>query len=40
LKSPFEITRIFQPEVLDRLREVKQRYDPDNLFHTNHPVTA
>jgi FAD/FMN-containing dehydrogenase len=40
VEEPFDITRIFQPEVLDRLREVKQRYDPDNLFHSNHPITA
>jgi FAD/FMN-containing dehydrogenase len=23
---------------LDRLREVKRRYDPDNLFHNNHNI--
>jgi FAD/FMN-containing dehydrogenase len=40
VEEPFDITRIFQPEVLGRLREVKQRYDPENLFHSNHPVTA
>ncbi|HEY6684200.1 MAG TPA: BBE domain-containing protein [Propionibacteriaceae bacterium] len=40
VEEPFDITRIFPPEVLDRLREVKQRYDPENLFHSNHPVTA
>ena len=22
----------------DRLREVKRRYDPDNLFHLNHNI--
>ena len=36
----FDITQIFPPEILDRLREVKQRYDPDNLFQSNHPVTG
>lgn len=36
----FDITQIFQPEILDRLREVKQRYDPENLFQSNHPVTG
>ena len=40
VEESFDITQIFTPEVLDRLREVKQRYDPDNLFHSNHPVTA
>jgi FAD/FMN-containing dehydrogenase len=40
VEETFDITQIFPPEVLDRLREVKQRYDPDNLFKSNHPVTA
>ena len=40
LSSSFDITQIFQPEILDRLREVKQRYDPENLFQSNHPVTG
>ena len=40
VEEPFDITRIFPPEVLERLREVKQRYDPENLFHSNHPVTG
>lgn len=40
VEETFDITKIFPPEVLDRLREVKQRYDPDNVFHSNHPVTG
>lgn len=40
VEETFDITRIFPPDVLGRLREVKQRYDPENLFHSNHPVTA
>jgi FAD/FMN-containing dehydrogenase len=40
VEESFDITKIFAPEVLERLREVKQRYDPDNLFHSNHPVTG
>jgi Berberine and berberine like len=40
VEESFDITKIFSPEVLNRLREVKQRYDPDNLFQSNHPVTA
>jgi FAD/FMN-containing dehydrogenase len=40
VEESFDITQIFAPDVLERLREVKQRYDPDNLFHSNHPVTA
>jgi FAD/FMN-containing dehydrogenase len=39
-EQPFELTKAFPPEVLDRLREVKQRYDPDDLFRSNHPVTG
>ena len=40
VEESFDITKIFSPDVLNRLREVKQRYDPENLFHSNHPVTA
>ena len=40
VEEPFDITRVFPPDILDRLRAVKQRYDRDNLFHSNHPITA
>jgi len=40
VEHSFDITQIFPPEILGRLREVKQRYDPENLFHSNHPVTG
>ena len=40
VEESFDITQIFPPDVLERLREVKQRYDPENLFHSNHPVTG
>ncbi len=40
VEESFDIAQIFPPDVLERLREVKQRYDPDNVFHSNHPVTA
>jgi FAD/FMN-containing dehydrogenase len=36
----FEMTQAFPLETVDRLRQVKQRYDPDNLFQSNHPVTS
>jgi FAD binding domain/Berberine and berberine like len=36
----FELTKAFPAETLTRLREVKQRYDPDDLFRSNHPVTG
>jgi FAD/FMN-containing dehydrogenase len=38
-EQPFELTKAFPPETVNRLREVKQRYDPDDLFQSNHPVT-
>ena len=34
------MNKAFPPETVDRLREVKGRYDPDDLFQSNHPVTA
>jgi FAD/FMN-containing dehydrogenase len=36
----FEMTQAFPPDTVDRLRAVKERYDPDDLFHANHPVTG
>jgi FAD/FMN-containing dehydrogenase len=36
----FEMTQAFPPMTVERLREVKQRYDPDDLFRANHPVTG
>jgi hypothetical protein len=36
----FEMTQAFPEQTVDRLRDVKQRYDEGNLFHANHPVTG
>ena len=36
----FEMTQAFPGQTVDRLREVKQRYDKDDLFQSNHPVTG
>ncbi|HET6757785.1 MAG TPA: FAD-binding oxidoreductase [Propionibacteriaceae bacterium] len=35
-----EMTKAVPPETVDRLREVKRRYDPEDLFKSNHPVTG
>jgi hypothetical protein len=30
----------FPPETVERLRAAKAKYDPENLFHANHPVVG
>jgi hypothetical protein len=35
-----DLETAFPAETVARLREVKDRYDPENLFHSNHPVTS
>jgi FAD/FMN-containing dehydrogenase len=37
---PTELETAFPVETVARLREVKNSYDPGNLFHANHPVTS
>ena len=32
------VTRAFPTATLERIREVKRRYDPDNVFHDNFAV--
>jgi FAD/FMN-containing dehydrogenase len=42
-QSPAEITRAYGEAKLDRLRALKRRWDPDNVFHLNQniaPATA
>jgi FAD/FMN-containing dehydrogenase len=34
-----DVRRAYPPETLNRLAQVKRRYDPDNLFHLNLNVT-
>lgn len=36
--SPNRVAEAFPPQVLERLRELKRRYDPDLLFRDNFPV--
>jgi FAD/FMN-containing dehydrogenase len=38
--DPTDLETAFPAETVARLREVKERYDPENLFHANHPVVA
>ncbi|HXF32045.1 MAG TPA: FAD-binding oxidoreductase [Solirubrobacterales bacterium] len=35
-----DIAVAFPPETVERLRKAKQTYDPENLFHANHPVVS
>ena len=30
----------FPPATVERLRAAKAKYDPENLFHANHPVVS
>ena len=34
------VRRAYPPATLKRLRQVKRRYDPDNLFHLNLNIAA
>ncbi len=36
----FEMTEAFPAETAQRLCQVKERYDPENVFRANHPITA
>jgi FAD/FMN-containing dehydrogenase len=36
---PTDLEAIFAPETLERLREVKRRYDPDGLISGNHNIS-
>ncbi len=36
---PTELEAIFAPETLERLRDVKRRYDPDGLISGNHNIS-
>jgi FAD/FMN-containing dehydrogenase len=33
-----DVAAVYPPKTLERLREVKRRYDPDNRFARNHNV--
>ena len=36
---PTDLEALFAPETLERLREVKRRYDPDGLISGNHNIS-
>jgi hypothetical protein len=38
MERPTEPHRFFPPDVLQRLREIKKRVDPDDRLQANHPV--
>jgi FAD binding domain/Berberine and berberine like len=38
--DPTDLETAFGTETVARLREVKDRRDPENLFHASHPVTS
>lgn len=38
--DPTDLETAFPAATVARLREVKERYDPESLFHANHPVTG
>ncbi len=35
-----DIAVAYPPETVERLRAAKAKYDPENLFHANHPVVS
>ena len=39
-EEPFELAQAFPPEAARRLCELKERYDPGDLFRAAHPITA
>lgn len=39
-EHPVKIESLYEPDTLDRLREVKQRYDSAGRFRGNHPIEA
>jgi FAD/FMN-containing dehydrogenase len=38
--DPEDIAAAFPPDTVTRLRAAKAAYDPENLFHSNHPVVS
>ena len=38
VEAPADASSFFEPAVWERLRDVKSRYDPDDLFAGNHHI--
>ncbi|MDQ3093540.1 MAG: BBE domain-containing protein [Actinomycetota bacterium] len=38
VEQAVRIDQFFDPEIMSRLREVKERYDPDHVIRANHSV--
>jgi hypothetical protein len=37
-EQPYDVARMFSAPALERLRDVRARYDPDGVFRACHPV--
>jgi hypothetical protein len=40
VEVPIDVRTCYPPETFARLQAVKRRYDPDDLFRANHPITS
>jgi hypothetical protein len=40
IEVPIDMRMCYPPETFERLQAVKRRYDPDDLFRANHPISS